>query len=143
MTEAIDNISQFQGYLKLLGLVKQEVVVGHHKPSGIASTLAETSNQRAIAILPLDSESVRNIEVYLPVYEEENDYEFFLARNFSTNVNLDVVDGGLYLEFNKSPKIHLLNTEDVEKPPPRPPPPPVCKFTNRYSFFLNYVNFCF
>nr|XP_022315694.1 uncharacterized protein LOC111119621 isoform X10 [Crassostrea virginica] len=125
LTEAIDNISQFQGYLKLLGLVKQEVVVGHHKPSGIASTLAGTSNQRAIAILPLDSESVRNIEVYLPVYEEENDYEFFLARNFSTNVNLDVVDGGLYLEFNKSPKIHLLNTEDVEKPPPRPPPPPV------------------
>lgn len=143
LTEAIDNISQFQGYLKLLGLVKQEVVVGHHKPSGIASTLAGTSNQRAIAILPLDSESVRNIEVYLPVYEEENDYEFFLARNFSTNVNLDVVDGGLYLEFNKSPKIHLLNTEDVEKPPPRPPPPPVCKLTNKYSFLYALCEFCF
>nr|XP_034314058.1 uncharacterized protein LOC105347286 isoform X8 [Crassostrea gigas] len=125
LTEAIDNISHFEGYLRLVGLVQQEVVVGHHKPSGIAAITSEKANQRAIAILPLDSEAVQNIEVYLPVYEEESDYEFFLARNFSKNMNLDVVDGGLYLEFSKCPRIHLLNTEDDDDtPPPRPPPPP-------------------
>lgn len=125
LTEAIDNISHFEGYLRLVGLVQQEVVVGHHKPSGIAAISSDKASQRAIAILPLDSEAVQNIEVYLPVYEEESDYEFFLARNFSKNMNLDVVDGGLYLEFSKCPRIHLLNTEDDEDlPPPRPPPPP-------------------
>lgn len=124
LTEAIDNISHFEGYLRLVGLIQQEVVVGHHKPSGVAAITSEKANQRAIAILPLDSEAVQNIEVYLPVYEEESDYEFFLARNFSKNMNLDVVDGGLYLEFSKCPRIHLLNTEDDEDtPPPRPPPP--------------------
>ncbi|XP_061191361.1 uncharacterized protein LOC133199561 isoform X2 [Saccostrea echinata] len=122
LTEAIDNINHFQGYLQIIGLIQQEVVVGHHKPT-LVGTLKENANQRAIAILPLDSEAVRNIEVYLPVYEEDNDYEFFLARNFSKNINMDLVDGGLYLEFSKSPKIHLLNTEDEESPPPRPPPP--------------------
>ncbi|XP_056017989.1 uncharacterized protein LOC125668602 isoform X3 [Ostrea edulis] len=123
LTEAMDNISHFEGYLKIVGLVQQEVVVGHHKPSGVAFPSTGNVHQRSIAILPLDSDAVRNIEVYLPVYEEENDYEFFLARNFSKNVNMDLVDGGLYLEFNKCPRIHLLNTEAEEAPPPRPPPP--------------------
>lgn len=137
LTEAIDNISHFEGYLRLVGLVQQEVVVGHHKPSGIAAITSEKANQRAIAILPLDSEAVQNIEVYLPVYEEESDYEFFLARNFSKNMNLDVVDGGLYLEFSKCPRIHLLNTEDDDDtPPPRPPPPPGCKFVSYLSYIL-------
>ncbi|XP_062570872.1 uncharacterized protein LOC134232894 isoform X6 [Saccostrea cucullata] len=124
LTEAIDNISHFHGYLQIIGLIQQEVVVGHHKPS-LAGTSAEKITQRAIAILPLDSEAVRNIEVYLPEYEEKNDYEFFLARNFSKNVNMDFVDGGLYLEFSKAPRIHLVpHPELEEEPPPRPPPPP-------------------
>jgi hypothetical protein len=127
LTEAIDNINHFEGYLKIIGLVQQEVVIGHHKPSGVAAESTGNVHQRSIAILPLDSEAVRNIEVYLPVYEEENDYEFFLARNFSKNVNLDLVDGGLYLEFSKCPRIHLLNTEAEETPPPRPPFPPGCE----------------
>lgn len=136
LTEAMDNISHFEGYLKIVGLVQQEVVVGHHKPSGVAFPSTGNVHQRSIAILPLDSDAVRNIEVYLPVYEEENDYEFFLARNFSKNVNMDLVDGGLYLEFNKCPRIHLLNTEAEEAPPPRPPPPKDCEYLPDGVFFF-------
>jgi hypothetical protein len=123
--EAIDNISHFDGFFKITGVFRQEVAIGHHKPAGVTPFSTGMSSHRSIAILPLDSEVVQNLEVYIPMYDDFVDYELMMVRNFSTNVNMDIVEGGLYLEFSKKPKVHLLPSYEihVEIPPPRPPPP--------------------
>ena len=134
LCEAVANISRFEGQFKITGVLNQEVLIGHHKPvveSSSAST-SMASNQRSIAILPLDSEVVRNLEVYVPVYEDFDDYELMMVQNFSNTVNLDVVEGSLYLEFQKKPRVHFLSSYDLpireDTPPPRPPlPRKLCK----------------
>lgn len=125
LNEAIDNISYFDGFFRITGVFRQEVVVGHHNPAGVFSSMTGMSTHRSIAILPLDSEVVQNLEVYIPMYDDFIDYEIMMVRNFSTNVNMDVVEGGLYLEFHKKPKVHLLPSYETpaDIPPPRPPPP--------------------
>eukprot|EP00105_Crassostrea_gigas_P046326 XP_019930474.1 PREDICTED: uncharacterized protein LOC105347286 isoform X6 [Crassostrea gigas] len=121
LNEAIANISHIEGCFKITGVLNQEVLIGHHKPAGVSSQ----KTQRSIAILPLDSEVVQNLDVYLPVYEDISDYELMMVQNFSSNVNMDVVEGSLYLEFQKKPKVLFLPSSDSHQdiPPPRPPPP--------------------
>lgn len=121
LNEAIANISHIEGCFKIMGVLNQEVLIGHHKPAGVSSQ----KTQRSIAILPLDSEVVQNLDVYLPVYEDISDYELMMVQNFSSNVNMDVVEGSLYLEFQKKPKVLFLPSSDSHQdiPPPRPPPP--------------------
>ncbi|XP_062570874.1 uncharacterized protein LOC134232895 [Saccostrea cucullata] len=121
LNEAIDNITHFEGFFKITGIFRQEVVIGHHKPAGVLPSTSGFSCQRSIAILPLDSEVVQNLEVYAPIYDDFVDYELMTIRNFSTNVNMDVVEGSLYLEFQKKPMVHLLPSNEL--PPPRPPLP--------------------
>lgn len=127
LNEAIANISHFEGCFKITGVLNQEVLIGHHKPAGVSSQ----TSRRSIAILPLDSEVVQNLDVFLPVYEDFSDYELMMVQNFSSNVNMDIVEGSLYLDFQKKPKVHfLIALSDLHQdgPPPRPPPPSEYRF---------------
>ncbi|KAK3089595.1 hypothetical protein FSP39_004893 [Pinctada imbricata] len=129
LDEAIENIKKFKGCLKLLRVVHQEVIVGHYKP--LVDTEESKSGQfcrRALALLPLDNKVVNEIEVQIPVYSDNDDYEFLVAKNFSEKVDMEEIEGSLYLEFSNVPRIHKFEKQfaiisSAEAPPPRPPKP--------------------
>ncbi|KAK3090436.1 hypothetical protein FSP39_011850 [Pinctada imbricata] len=129
LDEAIENIKKFKGCLKLLRVVHQEVIVGHYKP--LVDTEESKSGQfcrRALALLPLDNKVVNEIEVQIPVYSDNDDYEFLVAKNFSEKVDMEEFEGSLYLEFSNVPRIHKFEKQyapisSSEAAPPRPPKP--------------------
>lgn len=123
LDEALENIQNFSGVLKLQEVITQRVIVGHHKPVdaiGGKSTFCE----RSLVLLPLDSPTVDEIEVLIPSEKDTEEYEILLTRNFSKDVNVGQIDGGLYLELRSTrPQIHRFSVETDNIPPPIPPRP--------------------
>ena len=120
----IDNIRTYKGKLKLLRLVEQEVIVGHYKPPVETETSSsERFFRRHIALLPLDSEVLDEIEVQIPLYSESDAdiYNKFIAEAFpGAGRDEDLED--IYLTFwNKNPCI--CSIDRTVQPPPRPPKP--------------------
>ncbi|KAK3090647.1 hypothetical protein FSP39_013382 [Pinctada imbricata] len=139
LDEAIENMKKFKGCLKLLRVVQQEIVVGHYKP--LVDTVDSKSEhfcRRAIALLPLDSKVVNEIEVQIPDYSQSDDYEFLVAKNFSETIDMEVIEEGLYLEFSNIPRIRKIQQEYdddtiADTPPPRPPKPGQIQTGNSFS----------
>ena len=127
LDDAIENIKKFKGCLKLMCMVRQEVVVGHYKPQmDTDETRSGHICRRAVALLPLDSPVVNEIEVQIPIYSEMEDYEFLVAKNFSEKLNTEAIEGALYVEFSNNTRIQRFEqsyAEDELRPPPRPPRP--------------------
>ncbi|KAJ8306161.1 hypothetical protein KUTeg_016706 [Tegillarca granosa] len=112
--EAIENIKQFRGILQLTREVIQNVVVGHHKPLSDGRYKGEP-RVRSLALLPLDSISQQMIVFNVPIYCDPEEYQLVMARNFSENVDMSSIEGVLYLEFAKDPKVHLFRTGSEEE----------------------------
>lgn len=110
LDEAIENIKHFSGILKLTREVIQNVVVGHHKPSTDAMCRGQSS-VHSLALLPLDSISQQMIVFNVPIYSDLDEYRLVMARNFSQDVDMSSIEGVLYLEFAKDPKVHLFRTD--------------------------------
>ncbi|KAJ8305688.1 hypothetical protein KUTeg_016233 [Tegillarca granosa] len=129
LDEALENFMQYSGPLQLLYTTQQKVVVGHHKQATRAKQNSKFC-RRALAILPLDNKNVCEIQCQIPIYSENSDeYQLLVARSFE-DTNTDALEGGLYLEFAKNPKIHLIESinellgpsaQQDDKPPPIPP----------------------
>ncbi|KAK3611816.1 hypothetical protein CHS0354_040486 [Potamilus streckersoni] len=133
----VENMVHFSGMLSLNRLIMQKVLIGYYKRLDTRSAEQTQFFRRPIVVLPLDSFNVKEIEVSVPqMLPEENDiYEFVMANNFLSDRTCDLssVDGNLYAEFVKSPKVHILNEVFpplypkpgalCELPPPVPPRP--------------------
>lgn len=125
LDEALENIQNFSGVLKLQEVLTQRVVVGHHKP---VEEISERTSfcERSLVLLPLDNPIVDEIEVLTPSKKDTEEYEILLTKNFSNkNVNMGQFDdGGLYLEMRSTtPKIQRFSNKIDSTPPPIPPRP--------------------
>lgn len=130
LDEALENFIQYSGPLQLLYTTQQRVVIGHHKSVTLSKQKSKFC-RRALAILPLDNKNVCEIPCQVPIYSENSDeYQLLVARSFD-DTNMEALEGGLYLEFAKNPKIHLIESinellgpsaqQDDAPPPPIPP----------------------
>ncbi|KAL3870981.1 hypothetical protein ACJMK2_039006 [Sinanodonta woodiana] len=129
----VENMVHFSGMLSLNRRIKQKVLIGYYKRLDAGSVEQTQFFRRPIIVLPLDNWEVKEIEVSVPqMPPEENDiYQFVMANNFLSDRTWDLanVDGNLYAEFAKCPKVHILN-EDLPPLYPKPSstgdlPPPV------------------
>ncbi|KAK3600681.1 hypothetical protein CHS0354_029545 [Potamilus streckersoni] len=137
IVSGVENMVRISGTLSLNRLVMQKVLIGFYKGLDNGSKTETSFCRRPIVVLPLDSPEIKNIEVSVPdIPQEEKDiYEFVMTSNFSRDNTCDIaiVDGSLYAEFAKHPKVLILNDrntsglvtddyEEMNKPPvPRRP----------------------
>ncbi|KAL3869228.1 hypothetical protein ACJMK2_041936 [Sinanodonta woodiana] len=132
IVSGVENMVHISGTLSLNRLVMQKVLIGFYKGLDDGSKTETTFCRRPIVVLPLESPEIKNIEVSVPdIPQEEKDiYEFVMTSNFSRDHTCDIsiVDGSLYAEFAKHPKVLILNEkntsglqtdeyEEMSKPP--------------------------
>ncbi|KAL3870982.1 hypothetical protein ACJMK2_039007 [Sinanodonta woodiana] len=121
IVDGVENMVHFSGMVSLNRLVMQKVLIGYYKRLDTGYTIQNRFFRRPIVVIPLDSDNVKNIEVSVPqILPEDNEiYEFFIANNFSFDRTCDLtsVDGNLYAEFVKCPKVYIMDND----PPPIPP----------------------
>ncbi|KAJ8305689.1 hypothetical protein KUTeg_016234 [Tegillarca granosa] len=126
---AIDDIQKYSGLAKLEQIVVQDVIVGHHKETGVGLQNAER-NHRTIVMLPLDSQDIREIKVQLPIKSDQKIYDTLAVRKIvDDDINGDE-SCGLYRDIKYIQRERLQTDESVyenaddHSDPPTPPIPP-------------------
>ncbi|KAK6189112.1 hypothetical protein SNE40_005151 [Patella caerulea] len=121
--EAFGNLDSFEGKMSLNHVYSEDVLVGHYKAVEQNQNESESKFiKRSAFVLPLSNPELSEVSVQYPMYLDSQDYNFFIARNFSqTPKGSEVMDGSLYVEFTKKAQMRFSSEGEKKCPPPRPP----------------------